>query len=69
MTTTSRAPRNRTLSLSEAERTALKAKLISERQISGLSAILNKTIHGDALGAARLMPQSFVDLLILLSSL
>ncbi|MGO9516899.1 MAG: DNA-methyltransferase [Candidatus Korobacteraceae bacterium] len=60
-----RAPRNRTTYVSEAERRALRANILSERDQPDYPSILDKTIHGDALKCLPLIPPSSIDLLIL----
>lgn len=60
-----RAPRNRTIDLSEEERRFYKQKLVQLSQITELKAIVNCTIHQDLLMALRFLPEHFVDLLFL----
>ncbi|XHX80974.1 MAG: DNA-methyltransferase [Stenomitos frigidus ULC029] len=60
-----RAPRNRTIELSEEERRVYKQKLVQLSQITELEAIVNCTIHQDLLTALRWLPAHFVDLLFL----
>jgi len=61
-----RAPRNRTLTLSEAQRDVLRPRLL---QSSGypfsVAEILNRTLNADILSVLDLLPTSFADLLIL----
>jgi site-specific DNA-methyltransferase (adenine-specific) len=61
-----RAPRNRTLTISENEREMLKKRLFFP--INGkmtVSQIVNKTICGDLFEIADQLPAEFVDLLII----
>ncbi|HEY9654377.1 MAG TPA: DNA methyltransferase [Crinalium sp.] len=60
-----RAPRNRTIDLSEEERRVYKQKLVQLSQLTELEAIVNCTIHQDLLTALRWLPEHFVDLLFL----
>jgi len=58
-----RAPRNRTLSLSPAEREQFRARLMRLGDTVAVEAVLNKTICQDALEAIPSLPRNFVDLL------
>ena len=58
-----RAPRNRTLTLTEADRVRLTEYLSGADQLPG--DLLDKTIVGDSLQIAEKLPRSFVDLLFL----
>ena len=61
-----RAPRNRTLTISETERNVLKKKLVSpNNEKMKVSGIANKTICGDLFEVIDLLPTEFVDLLII----
>ena len=60
-----RAPRNRTLTLSEAEREELDATLLRPRRNLSLPDLEDRLIHGDIFDAAKFLPENFVDLLIL----
>ena len=60
-----RAPRNRTIDLSEEERRVYKQKLVQLSQLTELEAIVNCTIHQDLLTALRWLPEHFVDLLFI----
>ena len=60
-----RAPRNRTLTLSEAECEELDATLLRPRRNLSLPDLENRLIHGDIFDAAKFLPENFVDLLIL----
>jgi DNA modification methylase len=64
METKERAPRNRTLVLSEAERKVLASGLISLRSETGIEYLLGKTIHQDFAEALPHLPSRAVDLLI-----
>lgn len=59
-----RAPRNRTLTLTEAERADCLSRCLSVESPLRREALLDKTIHGDLFAVAPLLPESFVDLLI-----
>ncbi|MGB3272178.1 MAG: site-specific DNA-methyltransferase [Xanthobacteraceae bacterium] len=58
-----RAPRNRTITLTEADRARLRTKLINARDVS--SSVEDCTIHGDCTVVAPALKKSSVDLLIL----
>ncbi|MBD2038972.1 site-specific DNA-methyltransferase [Leptolyngbya sp. FACHB-321] len=60
-----RAPRNRTIDLSEEERRVYKQKLVQLSQLTELEAIVNCTIHQDLLTALRWLPEQCVDLLFI----
>ncbi len=60
-----RAPRNRTLSLDDAEIKHFKSQLMHLDTDVSFEAIMDRTILGDILNVAKLLPKSFVDLLIL----
>jgi len=60
-----RAPRNRTLSLSEEESASYKPRLFQLREPTSMDAILNRTICQDLLEAAKFLPEQFVDLLVI----
>ncbi len=61
-----RAPRNRTLTLSDKEREIYVSNLVTlEENISELSNIKNKTIHADLFEALEHLPKGFADLIIL----
>lgn len=57
-----RAPRNRTLTLTDNEMQSLKKKLIELRTPSTFAQIENTTIHQDAFAALDYLPNKFVDL-------
>jgi site-specific DNA-methyltransferase (adenine-specific) len=61
----SRAQRNRTLSLSDGERTFFKENLLFSKDVSSKENILNKTICCDLFDVLDKLPKSFVDLLII----
>jgi site-specific DNA-methyltransferase (adenine-specific) len=60
-----RAPRNRTLSLDEAEIEHYKSKLLHLDSPMSIEKIQDHTIHGDILEVVKYLPSSFIDLLIL----
>ncbi|XGW00509.1 MAG: site-specific DNA-methyltransferase [Leptolyngbya sp. BL-A-14] len=60
-----RAPRNRTITLNEEERSFYKQKLLQVQQPVELADILNQTIHQDVLTLLPLLPQQSVDLLFI----
>ncbi len=62
---TSRAPKNRTLELTEEDRARLRSRLILQPPASGFSDPPQGTLLGDCLVWATLLPKNCVDLLIL----
>lgn len=61
-----RAPRNRTLTISENERDVLKKRLFfPNKEKMAVSELINKTICGDLFDIIDLLPVEFVDLLII----
>jgi site-specific DNA-methyltransferase (adenine-specific) len=61
-----RAPRNRTLTITENERAFLKKKLFVPNKVKmTVSQITNKTIRGDLFSIIDLLPVEFADLLII----
>lgn len=60
-----RAPRNRTLELSDEDRVRLRPLLIKETPVNGFTVPPVGVIHGDSFLLAGLLPQGFVDLLVL----
>ena len=60
-----RAPRNRTLSLSQAESMQYRSKVLELIKPANLDNILDRTIHGDIFKVAKFLPKEFADLLIL----
>ena len=61
--TKNRAPRNRTLILTDVDRKELSRKLISIEEKTTLSQITNKTINQDLFTVLDFLPDNFVDLL------
>lgn len=59
-----RAPRNKTLTLTEEERKSLQSRLLSAHQVKGNTNLINKTIHGDALLLLSQFPAQMADLII-----
>jgi site-specific DNA-methyltransferase (adenine-specific) len=59
-----RAPRNRTLTVTEAERSIFQNRLIPAEQVKGTNA-LDRTILGDCFDIMERMPAGFADLVIL----
>lgn len=62
--TKQRAPNNRTLVLSTEERVAYATELLNVKHPQSLSEVLNQTINQDLLIVLPLLPDSFIDLLI-----
>ncbi|MBN2571678.1 MAG: site-specific DNA-methyltransferase [Ignavibacteriales bacterium] len=60
-----RAPRNKTISLSEQEKKIYRTKLIRLKKHCSIEQIKNKTINQDILEAIKFIPVNFVDLLII----
>ena len=61
-----RAPRNKTLTLSDEEKTSLEKNLfIPAKKSLGLDEILNKVILGDTFQVLDLLPNEFADLIII----
>lgn len=60
-----RAPRNRTVTLDEAEKNTLSGKLITIKKKTNLNKIQNKTINQDLFHVLKYLPEQFVDLLFL----
>ena len=60
-----RAPRNRTLTLTEDERQRLAPQLLSPKNNLVADDLTNRIIHGDLLKVIDFLPDTFVDLLIL----
>lgn len=63
--TKQRAPRNRTLVLSESEVTAYRAQLLHSPLPTNFEELSNRIIYGDTLALCHELPKDFVDLLIL----
>lgn len=59
-----RAPRNKTLTLTEEERKSLQSRLLSAQQVKSNTSLINKTIHGDALLLLSQLPAQIADLII-----
>ncbi|MSR27846.1 MAG: site-specific DNA-methyltransferase, partial [Planctomycetaceae bacterium] len=60
-----RAPRNRTLTCSDDERTSLQNLLLHLNAPATVALLENRTVNQDFFSAIRLLPRAFVDLLIL----
>jgi site-specific DNA-methyltransferase (adenine-specific) len=60
-----RAPRNRTITLTDEERSFYKQKLLHVHQPVELADIINQTIHQDVLSLLQWLPQKSVDLLLI----
>ncbi|MCK6626922.1 MAG: site-specific DNA-methyltransferase [Anaerolineae bacterium] len=60
-----RAPRNRTLTLSEAEKTVYQTRLLRLNSPAAIETILNQTICQNLLEVVEYLPGQFVDLLFL----
>lgn len=60
-----RAPRNRTISLTEDEKRELSLRLFSSNDIHCDGSFLNRTIHADLLETLPLLPNEFADLIII----
>jgi site-specific DNA-methyltransferase (adenine-specific) len=65
MTTTNRAPRNRTLIITDKEREYYKRQLVYPQSSLTLEQIINKTICDDVMNVLAWLPVAFVDLLII----
>lgn len=59
------APRNRTLTITEAEYSRYKNRLLTLRSPAILSEILNHTLLNNVLDAAEFLPEQFVDVLFI----
>src|SRR3989338_1203870 len=57
-----RAPRNRTITLSDSEKAKYKSRLIKISKPVSLDEILNKTIHQDIFEVLDYLPEKFADL-------
>ena len=60
-----KAPRNRTLTLSQEEAELLQPRLLTEKDLELHPEIVDKTIHGDLLRILPLLPDQFADLIII----
>jgi site-specific DNA-methyltransferase (adenine-specific) len=65
MSTKSRAPRNRTITLTEEEKARYQTRLIQLNSPTSVDTILNKTIHQNLFDILDYLPTQFVDLLFL----
>ena len=65
MDTKIRAPRNRTLTLDEQDKTIYSKKLLKLSKPVGVEDIKNKTVNQDLFETLDLLPSSFVDLLFI----
>ncbi len=63
MVSKQRAPRNRTITLSEAERLKLRTDLVSLSEKATVSALRDKIVNQDVFAALEFLPSQFVDLL------
>ncbi len=60
-----KAPRNRTLTLSQEETDLLQPRLLTEADLESYSEIVDKTINGDLLRILPYLPDEFADLIII----
>jgi site-specific DNA-methyltransferase (adenine-specific) len=60
-----KAPRNRTLTLSQEEADLLQPRLLTETDLKSRPEIIDKTIHGNLLRILGLLPDQFADLIII----
>ena len=60
-----KAPRNRTLTLSQEEAELLQPRLLTEKDLELHHEMVDKTIHGDLLRILPLLPNQFADLIII----
>lgn len=60
-----RAPRNKTITLNQAELTEYKKRLLQLHQPVELNAVINRTIHQDLLQIVDFLPKQSVDLLLI----
>ncbi len=60
-----KAPRNRTLVLTDVDKAKYSKKLAVLSQKAGIQDVINKTINQDLLEVASLLPPAFVDLLVI----
>lgn len=68
-----RSPRNRTLTIDDSERNALKSRLVLQKDLEGFSKegmleqknFIGKTILGDTISLLKTLPDSFADLIII----
>lgn len=64
-TARTKAPRNRTLTLSHEEAELLQPRLLTEADLESHSEIVDKTINGDLLRILPFLPDEFADLIII----
>lgn len=60
-----RAKNNRTLVLQESERVLLREKLLTKKNITAKTKIINKTLNGDIFEMLKFVPDEFADLIII----
>ena len=60
-----KAPRNRTLTLSQEEAELLQPRLLTEKDLELRPEMVDKTIHGDLLRVLPHLPDAFADLIII----
>ena len=60
-----RAKNNRTITISDDERNALKSRLLGEKDLESGCDILNKTLNGNLLDLIKYVPDNFADLIII----
>ncbi|HXV44892.1 MAG TPA: site-specific DNA-methyltransferase, partial [Anaerolineae bacterium] len=60
-----RAPRNRTVILTEAEKAPYQTRLVRLAGPTSIESIINKTIHQNLVEMLDYLPQQFVDLLFI----
>jgi site-specific DNA-methyltransferase (adenine-specific) len=65
MGTKQRAPRNRTVTLTDAERQIYKKRLLRLKSPAALQSLKNRTVNQDVHDAAPFLPTAFVDLLFI----
>ena len=65
MSEKSRAPRNRTITLTVEEKLRFQTQLIQFDSPTPVEAVLNKTIHQNLLDSLDYLPAQFVDLLFI----
>lgn len=59
------AKNNRTLVLQESERVLLREKLLTKKNITAKTKIINKTLNGDIFEMLKFVPDEFADLIII----
>lgn len=60
-----RAKNNRTITISDDEKDALKSRVLGEKNLESGCDILNKTLNGNLLDLIKYVPDSFADLIII----